>query len=442
MLRFTLFSLLALFASSAAGFAQNSLPNQEKQAPAAQPAPAAASHPVSEPVADAEADLVKADWEAARAKLEPWIAAHPADARALFDLGYVADAENRLDDAASLYRRAIEADPQSFLAHLSLGLLLARQQKLSDARSELAAATSLDPGDAGPAMRARAWRALAQIDRGTHPTEASNDLLEALKLTPETPDDTLLAANLADQAGEYAAAETAYRRVLAKDPKSAPANAGLAHLLIARKMYPEAETLLRAALEQSPDDPALTAQLAAVLAAQDKAEALPLIQKLHDAHPADPAITRMLAEVLAEAGDAAGSDLLYIGLLAATPNDPALLIDHGQNLIRQFKYAEAFTVFNKATQLDPANADGWSGLAFAASRTNQPSITLHALTMRSKFLPEVASTYLLWAVAYDALHQKVAAATYYRHFLDSSAGKFPDQEWQARQRLKLLENKP
>jgi len=44
----------------------------------------------------------------------------------------------------------------------------------------------------------------------------------------------------------------------------------------------------------------LTAQLATVLAAQDKAEALPLLQKLHDAHPKDAAITRMLAEVLAE----------------------------------------------------------------------------------------------------------------------------------------------
>jgi predicted Zn-dependent protease len=437
--RFVLLILLAQLVASAAGFAQDSAANQEKQT---QPASAAASEPVSEPVAGAEADLEKSDWKAAQAKLEPWIAAHPTAARALFDLGYAADAENRLDDAASLYRRAIEANPQSFLAHLSLGLVLARQNKLDDARPELAAATSLDPGDAGPAMKARAWRALARIDRNTDTTEASNDLLEALKLTPETLDDTLLAANLADQAGEYAAAETAYRRVLAKDPKSAPANAGLAHLLIARKLYPEAETLLHAALEQSPADPALTAQLAAVLAAQDKAEALPLIQKLHDANPADPAITRMLAEVLAEAGDAAGSDLLYIGLLASSPNDPALLIDHGQNLIRQFKYTQAFAVFNKATQLDPANADGWSGLAFAASRTNQPSITLHALTMRSKYLPEVPSSYFLWATAYDTLHQKAAAATYYHHFLDSSAGKFPDQEWQARQRLKLLENKP
>jgi tetratricopeptide (TPR) repeat protein len=432
-------ALFVLLIAPLAGSAQNSASNPEVQ-PAAAPAVTAAPQPVSAQVIDAEASIVKSDWKSAQAVLDSWLAAHPADPRALFDAGYVADAQNRMDDAAALYRRAVDANPQSFAAHLSLGLLLARQNKLDEARPELALATTLDPGDAGPALKARAWRALAQIDRDTDPTEASNDLLETLKLTPETPADTLLAADLAEQSGEYDAAEKAYRRILASDHDSAPANAGLAHILIARKQYPEAETLLRAALAQSPGDPALTAQLAAVLAAQDKAEALPLIQKLHDAHPEDAAITRILAEVLADAGDAAGSDHFYIGLLKANPGDPELLIGHGQNLTRQLKYTEAFAAFDKATQLDPANPDGWSGLAFAASRTSRPAVTLHALIMRSQYLPEVPSTYFLWAISYDSLHQKAAAATYYHHFLESSAGKFPDQEWQARQRLKVLEN--
>lgn len=433
MYRIAIFFLLL---ASAGCFAQS--PAQNSQPPSSVPATHQAQDQPAQPVLDAEAAIVKSDWKTAQTALESWLATHPGDGRALFDAGYVADAQNRLDAAASLYRRAVEANPQSFEAHLSLGLLLARQDKLAEARPELLAATSLAPGDAGSAAKARAWRALARIDRASDPSEASNDLLEALKLSPETPADTLLAATLADQAGQFDAAETAYRRVLAHDPKSAPANAGLAHLLIARKQYPDAETLLRAALEQSPDDPALTAQLATVLAIQNKAEALPLIQKLHAAHPSDAAITRMLAEVLAEAGDAAGSDRLYTGLLAAAPDDSALLIAHGQNLIRQLKFAEAFAVFDKATLQDPASGEGWSGLAFAASKTNQPSVTLHALTMRSKYLPEVPATYFLWATAYDTLHDKKSAVVYYQHFLDAAAGKFPNQEWQARQRLAFL----
>jgi predicted Zn-dependent protease len=430
-------ALLVPLLVAVSAFAQNPAPQQQQ----VRPAPAAAAEPLPPEVANAEAAIVKSDWSAAEAKLTPYVATHPGDARALFDAGYVADQQNRTDEAASLYRRATQADPKSFEAHLMLGLLLARQSKMTDARPELAAATTLDAGDAGPAAKAQAWRALAQIDRGDDPAQASTELLEALKLTPETVDDTLLAAEIADQAGQYEAAEAAYRRVLAKDPKSAPANAGLAHLLIARKQYAEAEPMLRAALEQSPDDPALTAQLATVLAAQDKAEALPLLQKLHQAHPNDQAIASMLAQVLAESGDPAGSDQLYAALLAATPNDASLLVAHGQNLVRELKFAEAFAAFDKATQLDPANGDGWSGLAFAASKTGQSSIVLHALTMRSKYLPENPSTYFLWATAYDTLHNNVAAATYYHHFLDAAAGKFPNQEWQARQRLIVLEKK-
>ena len=450
MRRFIFFVLLAVSISGAAScVAQDSSSTSGERPKGAAPESATESgaQPVSDQVIAAESAISTSDWKTAEAKLNPWLANHPQDARALFDAGYVADAQNRLDDAAGLYRRAIAANPESFESHLSLGLMLARQGKPAEARPELAAATTLDAGQAGPALKARAWRALAEIDRPEpgrkgDTSTASNDLLEALKLSPETPADTLLAASLAEQAGQDDAAEKAYRSLLAKDPNSEPANAGLGHLLIRKKQYPEAETLLRTALEKAPDNPVLTAQLATALAGQNKAEALPLLQKLHGAHPDDLAITHMLAEVLAEAGDDTGSDQLYVKMLSSAPNDPDLLVEHGQNLVRLGKYAEAFADFDKATQIDPANADGWSGLAFAASKTNQASATLHALTMRSKFLPENASTYFLWATSYDTLHQKAQAAAYYHHFLESAAGKYPNQEWQARHRLQLLEKKP
>jgi predicted Zn-dependent protease len=429
-------ALIVLLLAPIAGFGQIFTQNQEKPA-----TNAATPQAISEEVADAEAAIVKSDWKSAEAKLDLWLAAHPADARALFDAGYVADAQNRQEAAAGFYRRAVEANPQSFEARVELGLLLARLNKLPEARTELAAATQLDPGEAGASAKARAWRAMAEIDSTTDPAKASEELLEALKITPESPADTLLAAELAAQSGQVDAAEQAYRRVLAKEPKSAAANAGLAHLLIARKQYPEAETLLRAALEQAPEDTALTAQLATVLAAEDKAEALPLLGKLHDAHPKDTAIMRMLAAVLDDAGDAVGADRLYVQLLADSPDDVNLLVAHGQELIRQMKYTEALAAFNKATRLDEANADGWSGLAFAASRTNQPAVTINALTMRAKLLPENPSTYFMWAISYDSLHQKEQAAAYYHHFLETAAGKMPDQEWQARQRLIVLEKK-
>ncbi len=438
MLRIALFAqLIALIFCPSLVAAQNSASPLATGSPQSSSQPAQPQSIPAEIVA-AESAIAGSDWKSAETRLDSYLATHPSDARALFDAGYVADAQNRLDDAATLYRRAIAANPHSFDAHLSLGLLLARQNKPDEARPELAAATTLDPGEAGPELKARVWRALARVDRPTNPTAASNDLLEALKLSPETPEDTLLAAELAEQAGQNDAAETAYHRVLEKNPNSVPANAGLAHLLILRKQYADAETLLRAALKSAPDDPTLNAQLAAVLAAQDDAEALPLLQKLHEAHPSDPAITRMLAQVLAVAGDYAGSDQLYLHLLAANPQDVSLLVAHGQNLVRQARFTEAFTAFDKAAQIDPANGDAWSGLAFAAFRTSRPDVTLHALTMRSRTLPENPATLFLWAQAYDSLHQKQQAAAYYHRFLEAAAGKMPDQEWQARQRLQIL----
>ena len=191
---------------------------EKAQAPASS---ALAANAPSQPVMDAEALIVRSDWKGAEGKLTVWLADHAADARALFDAGYVADALNKLDEAAGFYRRSVEADPNRFEAHLSLGLLLARQGKLAEARPELAAATTLDPGEAGPAAKARAWRALAQIDDHDNPTEASSDLLEALKLSPETPQDTLLAAELAEKSGQDDAAEAAFRRLLAGDPNNA-----------------------------------------------------------------------------------------------------------------------------------------------------------------------------------------------------------------------------
>jgi len=408
---------------------------------AAQSAESSAAQPAAPEVAEAEAAIVKSDWKTAEAKLSAYLVAHPDDARALFDAGYAADALNQVDQAAAYYQRAVKANPKSFEAQLSLGLLLARQGKLDEAKPALEAATQLDPGEAGAEAKARAWRALAQIDRADDPAKASNDLLEALKLSPETPRDTELAAELAASANQPDAAEAAYRQVLAKDPGNLQAEAGLAHVLIAKKQYAEAEIVARKALEQSPDDPALTAQLATALVAQDKAEALPLLQKLHEAHPQDENMARMLAEVTAEAGDAVGSDKLYEPLLAAHPADGELLIAHGQNLTRELKFAEAYEVFTRATKLAPTDPDGWSGLAFSASKTGHHSVALQALAARSKYLPDNPSTYFLWATSYDMLRDRNSAITYYHHFLEASAGKFPDQEWQARQRLLLLEKK-
>jgi Tfp pilus assembly protein PilF len=436
--------VLGAMAAATAGFAQ-----QEAATPAA------ASSMVSAEVAKAEAAMLTGDWKTAEPILDSWLAAHGEDGRALFDAAYIADAQGRDGDAAGLYRKALAADAKSFEAEVSLGLLLARTGKAAEARPVLWAATSMEPSAEGAfdlkAAKAKAWRALAQIDAAgadgdpgvkADPAQASIDLLEALKLSPETEADTLLAASLAETSGDSAAAEAAYRKVLKEDSGSGAATAGLAHLLIEEKKYPEAEELLAGALKTNAENAAMTAQLAAVYVAEDKADALPLLEGWHAKHPHDAVMARMLAGVEADGGEYEKSDALYVELLAASPKDGDLLTGHGQNLIRLHRYAEAVKVFEAATEADESNGDAWNGLAFSAFQTHQPSITIHALTVRSKYLPENATIYFLWATAYDTLHDKKQAVAYYHRFLESSAGKLPDQEWQARQRLALMEKTP
>ena len=61
--------------------------------------------------------------------------------------------------------------------------------------------------------------------------------------------------------------------------------------------------------------------------------------------------------------------------------------------------------------------------------------------MRSKYLPEVPSTYFLWAISYDSLHQKRSRRNLLPSLSRFLRRQIPDQEWQARQRLKVLENR-
>lgn len=449
MFRLSIFlpgALLGLTLLSPA-FAQESSSTQDSTSPqtSVPQADSASSDTVSPEVARAEAAMTRSDWKTADPILQAWIAAHSTDARALFDLGYSADAQGRSTDAIGLYRRAVTANPSSFEAQISLGLLLARTGKSAEAKPTLEAATRLDPGPAGPAAKARAWRALARIamqSDSVDAQQASIDLLEALKLSPETPEDTLMAARIAELNGDNTAAEGAYHRLLKANPNSTEGLAGLAHLLIAQKKYADAEALLEPAVKASPEDAALTAQLAAVLVAEDKADALPLLEDFHSRHPKEITITRMLAQVESDAGEADKADALYTTLLAASPHDSDLLVGRGQQLIRLHRPTEALHSFESAAQADPSNGDAWNGVAFAAFQVHQPAVTLHALEARSKILPENATTLFLWAASYDTLHDKKQAVAYYHRFLDAAAGKLPDQEWQAKQRLAIMEKTP
>jgi len=400
---------------------------------------AASAKSVDDPLTQAENAIDTKDFDRARTILDTYLSAHAGNARALFDRGFIEDAQGRADAAAGYYQKSIAADANLFEPRLGLGLILARQGKQQEAHEQLESAAKLDPNPPNPAAKAQAYRALAQLDRTGDPDDAKQELLQALSLSPETPADTLLTGEIAEAEGDEVTAETAYRRVLNQQPDSSEATAGLAHVLIAQKKYADAEPLIKAALARDPDDPALNTQLAIVLNAEGKPnEAVSALEKLHEKEPRDPLISGMLADAYTQSGAADKANPLYVQLLKDNPNDSTLLTARGENLIRQQQYADAVTVLQKSVSLKPDDGDAWSSLAFAASEDHQYQIVLNSLSARSKYLEETAATYFLWATAYDNLHHTKEAADYYHRFLTAANGRFPDQEWQARHRLVTL----
>ena len=186
--------------------------------------PKPAQDAAATPLTDAEGNIALQNYTKARSLLLPWLSAHPNDARALFDLGYLEDAENHPDAAAANYKKSIEADPKRFESRLSLGLLLAREGHPQEAQEQLTTAVTLQPDPPNPAAQAQAYRALARLERTTDPAAAKEHLLDALHLGPEQPDDLLLTAEIATANEDDETAEAAYRQLLARQPESSDAD--------------------------------------------------------------------------------------------------------------------------------------------------------------------------------------------------------------------------
>jgi Tfp pilus assembly protein PilF len=417
-----------------AGTTDTTQPQQQKQDPL---------------LTQANEALDKQDYPAALKLLTTLTEKSPDNPHLLYDLAFTQDALAETPAgttaAETTYRRAITADPTYFDPHLALGLLLARSGKLILGHAELLQATTLATDN--PLLKARAYRALARIDQTANPATASDELLEALKISPETQDDILLSGELAEASGDNTAAEAAYRRILTVDPQNHDATAALTHLLLHQQKPDQAETLLTAALAKDPDNPTLNAQLASLCEKQDKpAQALPIVEKLHTAHPNDPAITRLLARLYSRNQQYDQASTLYASLVASSPQDPTLLDDNADTLIHLKQFAEAETLLKRAianpsafpSKDDLGNAA--SHLAFAASANNDPNVTLQALTLRATVLPNSPSSLFLEATAHDKLHHTKQATDLYKQFLSVANGQFPNEEWEARHRLIALEH--
>jgi len=402
------------------------------------------------PLSKAEDLIATQHYEEAKKLLLTITATDPKNARAFYDLGYTGEALHDDTAAEAAYRSAIAADPRNFEAHSALGMLL-MPRDTTEARKELITAATLEPAADTNAAKADVARALAHIDIATDPAAASQEILAAIQLTHETPQDTLLTARIAEKLGALPDAEATYRRVLTATPNDPTAAYDFAGLLLHEDKLPDAIAVLEPAYAAHPADAPLAAQLARsymLSGADDKA--VPLLEEQHQKHPQDAATTRMLADLYNRTNNIVEADTLYQALLLKTPNDIGLLTARGDSLIRQKKFGSAQTVLQKADTLFLAHPNDLlatddrvqltGALAFAASENAEYALVLTALDQRLQYAPETASTLFLRATANDHLNHIPAARDFYTQFLAAAQGKFPNEEWEAKHRLITLQH--
>lgn len=393
----------------------------------------------------AEGTLEKGDFAGAEGILRGLALERPKDARVLYDLGFAEERTGKTEDAAKAYAGAIAANGDLVQPRMALGLLEAREGHLEAAHGQLAAVAGMP--SAPPELKGRALRALARLDETANPDAAKDELIAAIKLTGETPDDIALTADMAAKAGDPEDAAPAYRRALAANPGDIDAAVGLAAALEKQNKLVEAEGVLNESLKAHQGDIRLVSRLAAVYADEGKAaQAEPLLEQLHQANPQNATVTRMLAHIYGLNGEDAKAEALYRDLVTGSPEDPFVLDDLGGILVKEQKYAEAEQILGKAVNLraafhdDQAWGEAAGHLAFAASRAKHPELSLQALAARATVLPNSPSSLFLEAIAHDALHQNKDAERAYRAFLAVAGGNYPDEEFQARHRLVALEH--
>ncbi|HSC00396.1 MAG TPA: tetratricopeptide repeat protein [Burkholderiaceae bacterium] len=109
------------------------------------------------------------------------VQAHPARSAAdWFNLAFLLEATDRIEEAEGAFRRALELDPKLDRAWYGLGLTLIRQRRFDDAVAALKRNTELQP------MSPYGWYQLArvQLDR-QQPEEARKIIVHLKKFEPK-----------------------------------------------------------------------------------------------------------------------------------------------------------------------------------------------------------------------------------------------------------------
>jgi len=225
-------------------------------------------------------------YDAAQKKYEEIVQINPDDLRALAGLADLYVVQEKIDEAALIYKKLLEKDDASPILHFNLGIIDFRNGKIEDAIQELTTATRLQED------YIEAYIALAML------YETKKDLAGAIaqyekvvSLSPANSKTYYQLGRLYYETGRHDKALRQYELLVALSPKEVDAYIEWANVYLKEKKPLEAIRVLEHALEAGVDDADLYLALgfSAATAHQDD-EALAYYQKALDLRPDDPKI--------------------------------------------------------------------------------------------------------------------------------------------------------
>jgi len=389
----------------------------------------------------ADQQLQMKDYGAAAKSLETYLAQHPDDFRAEFNLAYAYSLTGRRSDAIARYTDVLAREPKLTSAHLNLGILLMQEGQAAEAERHLKKVTEDQPANATAAFYlAEALAALNRIPEAGAAYEA------ALKLKPDARAEFGYAKLL--EASDAAAAEQHLRNAVQLDPSMEDARLHLAGLLQARGANSEAAQIYSNYLQKHPENRDMRLRLGELYLKQKQ---FPDAQQQFETLRAQGDRSLLVAKDLLQAylgpepdktelnANSAKAIDLVKEILAQEANNPEMHLLYGKLRMDRKEYGAAAAEFSQATKLQPESAEAYTNLASALYLSGDYPSAVAALGKISELHEDTAGTYFLRAICLDKLQLRKPALENYQQFLAADGGKHPDQEFQARQRSKLLQ---
>jgi len=384
----------------------------------------------ADPSAEGMKALEENRFDAAVTAFTKAIANDPKDYTAHFNLALALTFLNKDADAIAEYRKTLELKPGLYEAELNGGILLMRQKNPSEALPLFEGAVEQKPKE----YRPRYYLAEAQLQTGALDKSIEN-YRAALELDPKSGNAELGWAHALVRQGKLADSEPHFRQAGTLEPKYRDYLLELAENY--EKNHQPAQAI--AIYREFPDNPAAREHMGQLMLENKQyADAVPQLEAAFSKDPTQANRTALAAAYIFSSQLDKATPLLDQSV-AAEPNNYDLRMMYARALRDQKKYEPAAVQFYAATKLKPGEVKTWNELGGMLYMLENFPKALEAFDKSHELGDNSAGNWFLHAIILDKLKQLKPALAAYQQFLSLSDGRNADQEFQARQRVRIIQ---